>query len=140
MGKKTESAAEAATEETLSQPTADSSWRSDQGIAPYGMGAAGGASISPTENGERAALAPSGPRCDSFVYCGPSVRGVAKRYKVYSGGLPTELVAFSERHPAARGLIVPLEQFAETRAKLETPGTAEAVLYHVLEREIASGV
>ena len=132
MGKKTESAAEAATEKTLSQHTAENSLA--------GKGAAGGASPSPTENGEWAALAPSGPRCDSFVYCGPSVRGVAKRYKVYSGGLPPELAAFSERHPAARGLIVPLEQFAETRAKLETPGTAEAVLYHVLEREIASGV
>ena len=60
------------------------------------------------------------------VYCGPTVRGVAKQYTVFSGGIPEALEDFSERHPEVKALLVPVEQFAETRRKMETAGTAEA--------------
>ena len=36
------------------------------------------------------------------VYCGPTVRGVAKQYTVFSGGIPEALEDFSERHPEVR--------------------------------------
>ena len=57
------------------------------------------------------------------VYCGPTVRGVAKQYTVFSGGIPEALEDFSERHP-------------ETRRKMETAGTAEAILYHKIKSEL----
>jgi len=70
------------------------------------------------------------------VYCGPTVRGVAKQYTVFRGGIPEALEDFSERHPEVKALLVPVEQFAETRRKMETAGTAEAILYHKIKSEL----
>ena len=67
----------------------------------------------------------------SQVYCGPTVRGVAKQYTVYAGELPEELTAFIQKHPEA--LVVPVERFAETRRKLEQAGTAQAILYRKIK-------
>lgn len=70
------------------------------------------------------------------VYCGPTVRGVAKQYTVYTGGVPEELEAFFKAHRAAETLLVPVEKFAETRRKLETPGTAENMVYRKVKSEL----
>ena len=70
------------------------------------------------------------------VYCGPTVHGVAKQYTVFHGGIPEALEDFSERHPEVKALLVPVEQFAETRRKMETAGTAEAILYHKIKSEL----
>lgn len=74
----------------------------------------------------------TGPR----VYCGPTVRGVAKQYTVYSGDIPEALKEFIAKHPAAKALLVPVERFAQTRKKMETAGTAEAILYHQIKSEL----
>ena len=73
---------------------------------------------------------------ESRVYCGPSVRGVAKQYTVFSGETPELLAGFIKEHPAAGALIVPTERFAEVRRKLETAGTAEAILYKQIKSEL----
>ena len=52
------------------------------------------------------------------VYCGPTVRGVAKQYTVFHGGIPD------------------VERFAETRKRLETAGTAETILYGKIKSEL----
>ncbi|MCM1295493.1 MAG: hypothetical protein NC311_08105 [Muribaculaceae bacterium] len=70
------------------------------------------------------------------VYCGPSVRGVARQYTVYSGSIPEPLRAFIEEHPAARGLMVSVQSFAKTRSNLGKRGTAEAVLYEKIKSEL----
>ena len=70
------------------------------------------------------------------VYCGPSVRNVARQYTVYAGDIPNALREFIRAHPAAGGLLVPVERFAETRRSLETKGTAEAVLYSKVKSEL----
>ena len=49
---------------------------------------------------------------------------------------PEALEDFSERHPEVKALLVPVEQFAETRRKMETAGTAEAILYHKIKSEL----
>lgn len=72
----------------------------------------------------------------TLVYCGPSVRNVARQYTVYAGKIPEELCEFIGKHPAAGGLLVPVEKFAETRRRLETKGTAEAVLYNKVKTEM----
>lgn len=71
-----------------------------------------------------------------LVYCGPTVRGVAKQYTVFAGGIPQVLADFITKHPAAKGLVVPTNKFAETRKKVETAGTAEAILYQKIKREL----
>ena len=69
----------------------------------------------------------------SQVYCGPTVRGVAKQYTVYAGELPEELKTFIQKHPEAGALVVPVERFAEPRRKLEQAGTAQAILYRKIK-------
>lgn len=70
------------------------------------------------------------------VYCGPSVRGVARQYTTYQGGIPEPLKEFVKAHPAARGLIVSTEKFAGVRRRLETHGTAEAIIYKKVKDEL----
>ena len=70
------------------------------------------------------------------VYCGPSVRAVARQFTVYSGELPEPLADFIKEHPAAAGLLVPMADFAVTRRNLETNGTAEAILYNKVKSEL----
>jgi len=70
------------------------------------------------------------------VYCGPSVRGIVRQYTVFTGNLPDALNEFVGEHPLASALIVPTERFADMRQKLETAGTAEAILYRQLKSEL----
>ncbi|NBI10939.1 hypothetical protein D1641_13095 [Colidextribacter sp. OB.20] len=79
-----------------------------------------------TETTERDILAGIQNPC---VYCGPTVRGVARQYTTFQGGIPDELGDFIKEHPAARQLIVSTAQFPAMRRRLDTPGTAEAKLY-----------
>lgn len=70
------------------------------------------------------------------VYCGPTVRGVVKQYTVFAGNIPEPLQAFIDKHPEAKALLVAVDRFAETRKKMETAGTAEAILYHKIKSEL----
>lgn len=72
----------------------------------------------------------------SLVYCGPSIKGVARQYSVYSNGIPNALKALVNAHPVAKALIVPLERFAETRLKLEQKGSAESIIYNAFKSEL----
>ena len=70
------------------------------------------------------------------VYCGPTVRGVARQYTTFQGGIPDALRDFIEDHPEARGLIVSTAQFPAMRRRLDTTGTAEAKLYKRVKEQI----
>lgn len=72
----------------------------------------------------------------SYVYCGPSIRGVARQYTVFNGGLPEHVRDYAEQHPLIKTLTVPVERFAEMRSKLETRGTAEALIFSKLKSEL----
>ena len=61
---------------------------------------------------------------------------VAKQYTVFRGGIPEALEAFIAIHPEAGALVVDVERFAETRKRLETAGTAEAILYGKIKSEL----
>lgn len=73
---------------------------------------------------------------DPCVYCGPSVRNVARQYTVYNGGIPDALKEFIKEHRAAKGLLVSVEKFAQMRKNLETPGTGEFILFRKVRGEI----
>ena len=89
-----------------------------------------------TASVEQAAEPEAGKEAGTRVYCGPSVRNVARQYTVYAGEIPDALREFIRKHPAAGGLLVPVEKFAETRRKLEAKGPAEAVLYNKVKSEM----
>ena len=70
------------------------------------------------------------------VYCGPTVRGVARQYTTFQGGIPDALRDFIREHPEARQLIVSTAQFPAMRRRLDTTGTAEAKLYKRVKEQI----
>ena len=70
------------------------------------------------------------------VYCGPTVRGVARQYTTFQGGIPDALRDFIKEHPEARQLIVSTAQFPAMRRRLDTPGTAEAKLYKRVKEQL----
>jgi hypothetical protein len=73
---------------------------------------------------------------ETLVYCGPTVPDVAPQYTVYSDGLPKNVIEFAEKHPAVKGLIVPLDQLASVRARLEQTNSAENILYRKVKAEL----
>ena len=66
------------------------------------------------------------------VYCGPSVRGVARQYTSFTGELPEPMKKLVEQHP----------EVAETRERMERPDipgqpkTTERVIYELLKAEL----
>ncbi len=70
------------------------------------------------------------------VYCGPTVRGVAKQNTVFAGNIPEALQGYIDLHPEAKAMLVAVDRFAEARKKIETAGTAEAILYNKLKSEM----
>lgn len=71
------------------------------------------------------------------VYCGPTVRGVAHQFTVYADGIMPEMLQdFLKKNPAAAGLVVAVNAFADIRRRIETKGTAENILYHKIKSEL----
>jgi len=70
------------------------------------------------------------------VYCGPTVRGVARQYTTYHGGITDALRDFIKAHPHVLGLIVSTGAFPSMRKRLETRGTLEANLYKAVKAEL----
>lgn len=65
------------------------------------------------------------------VYCGPSVKNTVKQFTVYSDGdtLPDAVNDFLNKIPEARGLMVPIADFANTRAALENPKSGAGIIF-----------
>lgn len=70
------------------------------------------------------------------VYCGPSIKHVVKQYTVYEGEISPLLKEFTEEHPLAKALIVPVEDFAQFRIRVERPKTRENNIYRKLLSEL----
>ena len=73
---------------------------------------------------------------DAVVYCGPTVRGVAKQFAVYQNGVPMHLRALGEKIPEVRALTVPLDKFAETRQALQNGDSTQSLLYARICRKL----
>lgn len=64
-----------------------------------------------------------------LVYCGPTIKGIAPQYTVFTDGMPEKLKEKVEQVPLIKAMLVPLSKFAEMRVKIEQPGTRENILY-----------
>lgn len=73
---------------------------------------------------------------EAVVYCGPSVRGIAKQYTVYNNGTPKALDDFIKAHPAAGNLLVPTKNFANMRRALEKKGSPENIIFESVKMEL----
>ena len=54
----------------------------------------------------------------TVVYCGPSIKGVAKQFTAYNNGIPEGLKAATEKNKVLTALIVPLEDLPEAMRQL----------------------
>ena len=77
---------------------------------------------------------PAKKKAGPLVYCGPTVKGVAKQFTVYTNGVPAALEKYMKEHPAAKALTVTMDRFAAVRANLRKAGTAEAILFEKLRK------
>ena len=59
-----------------------------------------------------------------MVYCGPTVKNTVKQYTV-----PDAVNRFLDAVPMARGLLVPLDKFKDTRVALENPKSSAGILF-----------
>ena len=73
---------------------------------------------------------------DAVVYCGPTVRGVAKQFAVYQNGVPMHLRTLGERIPEVRALTVTLDKFAATRQALQNGDSTQSLLYARICRKL----
>ncbi len=69
------------------------------------------------------------------VYCGPSIRGVAKQYTTYTNGIPTALAEAITRQPAMEGLVVPLDQLPEAMKNLRSGTGHISHLYRLVQKK-----
>ena len=83
--------------------------------------------------------APAVKKPETLVYCGPTVRNVAKQFAVYNGDLPAALADFLSEHPAAKPLVVPVQQFAAMRRDVQATGTPQHTIYQSVFRDINGG-
>lgn len=70
------------------------------------------------------------------VYCGPSVRGVARQYTVYAGNHSCRAGRLHSGPPGGQGAAVSVGRFAQVRSNLGRSGTAEAILFQKIKSEL----
>lgn len=75
----------------------------------------------------------------TVVYCGPSIKGVANQYAIFSNGLPGAVKELSESLKPVRRLIVPIDQLSATRVTIMQPGTVENSSYNEILNYIKGG-
>ena len=76
-----------------------------------------------------------------MVYCGPTVKNTVKQYTVYhdSKAVPDAVNRFLDAVPMARGLLVPLDKFKDTRVALENPKSSAGILFAAVKAALNEG-
>ena len=66
----------------------------------------------------------------TVVYCGPSIKGVAKQY---NNGIPEGLKAATEKNKVLAAMIVPLEELPEAMRQLRQKSGRIYTLYKAVQ-------
>lgn len=69
----------------------------------------------------------------TVVYCGPSIKGVARQYTAYNNGLPEGLKQAAEKNKILAALIVPLEDLPEAMRQLRQKSGRIYTLYKAVQ-------
>lgn len=64
-----------------------------------------------------------------LVYVGPTVKGVAEKYRIFNNGLSAELIEAGKNEPAFLNLVVPVEKLAASQAEIESQSGALYAIY-----------
>ena len=69
----------------------------------------------------------------TVVYCGPSIKGVARQFTAYNNGIPEGLKAATEKNKALAAMIVPLEELPEAMRQLRQKSGRIYTLYKAVQ-------
>lgn len=69
----------------------------------------------------------------TVVYCGPSIKGVARQYTAYNNGIPEGLKQAAEKNKILAALIVPLEDLPEAMRQLRQKSGRMYTLYKAVQ-------
>ena len=69
----------------------------------------------------------------TVVYCGPSIKGVARQYTAYNNGIPEGLKQAAEKNKIRAALIVPLEDLPEAMRQLRQRSGRIYTLYKAVQ-------
>ena len=69
----------------------------------------------------------------TVVYCGPSIKGVARQYTAYNNGIPEGLKQAAEKNKILAALIVPLEDLPEALRQLRQKSGRIYTLYKAVQ-------
>ena len=69
----------------------------------------------------------------TVVYCGPSIKGVARQFTAYNNGIPEGLKAATEKNKVLAALIVPLEDLPEAMRQLRQKSGRIYTLYKAVQ-------
>ena len=69
----------------------------------------------------------------TVVYCGPSIKGVARQYTAYNNGIPEGLKQEAEKNKILAALIVPLEDLPEAMRQLRQKSGRIYTLYKAVQ-------
>ena len=69
----------------------------------------------------------------TVVYCGPSIKGVARQYPAYNNGIPEGLKQAAEKNKILAALIVPLEDLPEAMRQLRQRSGRIYTLYKAVQ-------
>ena len=68
-----------------------------------------------------------------MVYCGPSIKGVARQFTAYNNGIPEGLKAATEKNKVLAAMIVPLEDLPEAMRQLRQKSGRIYTLYKAVQ-------
>ena len=69
----------------------------------------------------------------TVVYCGPSIKGVARQYTAYNNGIPEGLKQAAEKNKILAALIGPLEDLPEAMRQLRQRSGRIYTLYKAVQ-------
>ena len=69
----------------------------------------------------------------TVVYCGPSIKGVARQFTAYNNGIPEGLKAATEKNKVLAAMIVPLEELPEAMRQLRQKSGRIYTLYKAVQ-------
>lgn len=69
----------------------------------------------------------------TVVYCGPSIKGVARQFTAYNNGIPEGLKQAAEKNKILAALIVPLEDLPEAMRQLRQKSGRIYTLYKAVQ-------
>lgn len=69
----------------------------------------------------------------TVVYCGPSIKGVARQFTAYNNGIPEGLKAATEKNKVLAAMIVPLEDLPEAMRQLRQKSGRIYTLYKAVQ-------